>query len=204
MCIRTRRVEHKGIIPKDFFLWDTEPRLPPDTTTLLGAPSTYTPSPFRIHVILQQRELLEDNLCGFSFPLCSFKELENTGSKLFHLIGNQMRFFSEYTGFFIINVVKSWATAKGFFIDEPDSNGIMHLVLIIPNSNISKGGYLYIHNERLPEGLATATCHYHWRYVWSRLDLSTLVILEQTESPKGDSSPHSEPNLKLRRMSKDR
>ena len=182
MCIRTHHVEHKGLIPKDFYLWDTEPRIPPATTALLGAPSTYTPSPFRIHVILQQRELLEDNQSGFSFPLCSFKELENTGSKLFHLIGNQMRFFSEYTGNQnIINVVeKSWATAKGFFIDEPDSNGIMHLVLIIPNSNISEGGYLYIHNERLSEGLVAATGHYHWRYVRSRLDLSTSVILEQT------------------------
>ena len=101
-------------------------------------------------------------------------------------------------------VEKSWATAKGFFIDEPDSNGIMHLVLIIPNSNISEGGYLYIHNERLSEGLVAATGHYHWRYVRSRLDLSNSVILEQTESPKEDSSPHSEPNLKLRRKSKER
>ena len=64
--------------------------------------------------------------------------------------------------------------------------------------------YLYIHDERFSEGSATDTGHYHWRYVRSRLDLSTSVILEQTESPKEDSSPHSEPNLKLKRMSKDR
>ena len=113
------------------FLWPWLKFLEPLTSDVAA--------PIQIHVLLQQSPHVEDNPSGFSFPLCSFKEQEISSNIIFQLVGNQIKFFAEYTwSQNIINVVESsWASAKGSFLAKPDANGILHMIILIVNSKIS-------------------------------------------------------------------
>ena len=83
--------------------------------------------------------------------------------------------------------------AKVSFIEEVDHTGVRHMVVFLRGQLVDSRGYLYLHDDNLPEAHIKAKSHYFWRLIRGQ------ACKELHDSSKNDCSLQGEPTSKVRK-----
>ena len=197
VTIRTCVMSRKDVGSAGFSILDYAAPFGHDFTKHLGINIDHDPITIRIHVLLKQKEL-DKPFIGYSFPLCGYEKNVWNYPDVMLVKRGQVLQFSKYVQCPHLGeaLLKGLEKASFSLIPYLDAMNRRHVVVDVPSDAALDFGYVYIHEEGVPESQAKARGHHNWSFIKEGCDRLKGVVLNI-----GDEGNVSflEPSSKTRR-----
>ena len=169
-----------------------------DFTKHLGVKDVHEPTAIRVHVLFRQKQV-ESPFVGYSFPLCGYEKNVWNHPDVMLAMRGQVLHFAKYVqnpqlGEALLRGLENASCSTVPYLDAMNRK---HIVLDVPSDLLFDFGYVYIHEDEVPESQAKARAHHHWRFIKEGCDMlkGQMVIMRD-----GGGVSSMEPSSKTRRL----
>ena len=166
VTIRTCVMERHDVGSTGFSILDYAAPFGHDFTRYLGIENVHEPNPIRMHVLLRQSEATS-SMVGYSFPLCGYEKSVWAHADVMLAIRGQVLHFAKYVECPQLGEVLlvGLEHASLSIVPTLDAMNRRHIILEVISNAMLDFGYVYIHEDGVPESQAKARGYHHWRFI---------------------------------------